>query len=392
MGDVYGITPQGFVVKPLDQALVELQDLARGSFGNGIKLNASSKWGQFLGILAERESEIWDMAQEVHAARDPDQSTGAALEALCAITGVTRNAASRSTVEVVLGGVPGTIVGAGKVASVTGTGTRFALVAQAVIGGGGTVAATMEAEEDGPLPAPAGTLTVIETPVAGWATVTNAADATLGRSVEKDALLRQRREQSLAIAGSATQPAVTSELARVAGVISVTVYTNDEDVVVDGMDPHSIEAVVEGGSDAAVAAAIWRSKSGGIKTNGSTAVVVQDAAGKDKTVRFSRPEALAVYLKIVISKDEFYSTAAPPDDGDSQVKAAVLAWAQENLIAGETFYPRAVLGSVFSVRGVVNVPLVGAGLASNPATEVPVVVTKRQIVQLDATRIAIVYG
>jgi uncharacterized phage protein gp47/JayE len=392
MGTIYGVTPQGFVVKPLDQCLTELEALARGTFGDGIKLNPSSKWGQFLGILAERESEIWDMGEEVHASRDPDQATGTGLEALCALTGLERNGAAKSTVPVILGGVVGTVIPAGKVASVTGTGTRFVLTAQATIGPGGSVGATFEAEATGPFPAPAGALTTIETPVAGWATITNAVDATLGRDVELDPALRLRREQTLAIAGSATEAAVTAEVARVDGVVAAATYINDEDVVVDGMEPHSMEVVVAGGTDAAVAAAIWRAKAGGIKSLGSTAVVVQDSAGANKTVRFSRPEPVLAYLRVTVSINDGYSTSEPPLDGDTLVKNALAAWAAANIIAGETLYPRAMLPAVFGVAGVYNVPLIAAGLAADPVAEVPVVATKRQVVQVDATRISVVHG
>src|SRR6266540_7271263 len=91
----YGVTPAGFVVKPLDVLLDELRALARGTFGAGIMVNPSSKWGQFLGALAERESSIWDLAQDTHASRDPDQAQGSSLEAIAALTGAARDAATR---------------------------------------------------------------------------------------------------------------------------------------------------------------------------------------------------------------------------------------------------------------------------------------------------------
>lgn len=387
MGDTYGVTPAGFVVKPLDQCLAELEALARAAFGDGIKLNPSSKWGQFLGILAERESEIWDMSQEVHASRDPDQATGAGLDAVCAITGLGRNAAEKSTATVTIGGVAGTVIPAGKVASVTGTGTRFVLIAEATIGGGGTVDAQVEAEATGPLPAPAGTITTIETPVAGWNTVTNAADAVLGSDSEKDPALRMRREQSLAGAGSGTDLGVLAKVTNTAGVVAASVYVNDEEAVVDGMPPHSMEVVAQGGTDLAVATAIWKSKSGGIQTIGTTLVVVQDASGRDREIRFSRPEDLAGYLRLVIAKGDAYGSGG----GDDALKAALVEWGAANLVAGATLYPRALLPAIFARPGVVNVPFVGVGLAVNPGAETPIVATRRQRVQLATDRIAVSY-
>jgi len=48
--------------------------------------------------------------------------------------------------------------------------------------------------------------------------------------------------------------------------------------------------------DAAVAAAVWAGKAAGIATWGSTSVVVIDAAGASRTVRFSRPTNRAAAL------------------------------------------------------------------------------------------------
>src|SRR5574340_628077 len=97
MATTYGVTSTGFVTKPLADALAELQALAQATFGQGIKLNPSSKWGQFLGILADREASLWDALLDVYTSRDPEQATGPALDAICAFTGTVRKPATYST-------------------------------------------------------------------------------------------------------------------------------------------------------------------------------------------------------------------------------------------------------------------------------------------------------
>lgn len=386
MGDTYGVRPEGFVVKPLDVILTEQQDLARSKFGEGIRVNPSSKLGQYIGAAAERESEIWDLAQAVYAARDPDQAQGAALEIACALTGAYRAAARRSTVVATLGGVAGTVIPVGKVASVTGTGVRFRTLAEYTIGGGGTVAANLEAENTGALLAPAGTLTVIETPVAGWNTVTNAADAVPGAAVETDPALRAKRVLTLAKSGSATLAAIVAEVATVADVTTVIGFENDTAGVVDGMPAHSIEILVQGGDQDAIATAIWESKAGGIQSHGTTTRTVVDAAGVSHSVKFTRPTEVEVYVGVGLSKDATY-----PVDGDAQVKAALVAYGLAHYVVGGDVYARTLIASVLSIAGVYNVPQMFIGIAPAPGTEATIVVGSRELAVLDTARITVGY-
>jgi uncharacterized phage protein gp47/JayE len=386
MGDVYGVTDAGFVVKPLDVVIEEQKALARSLFGEGINTEAPSKLGQYIGATSERESEVWDLAQASYSARDPDQAQGASLEILSGITGAYRDAARRSTVVATLGGVAGTVIPLGKVASVTGTGVRFRTLAEATVGGGGTVLVSMEAEVTGPLPAPAGTLTVIETPVAGWTTVTNAADATLGAAAMTDPALRVKRVLTLAKSGSATLAAIVAEVATVADVTTVLGFENDTAGVVDGMPAHSIEILVQGGDQDLIAAAIWRSKSAGIQSHGTTTVVVVDAAGVSHDVKFTRPTAKNVYIVVGLSKDATY-----PVDGDAQVKAALVAYGAAHYVVGGDVYARTLIAPVLSIAGVYNVPQMFIGLAPAPGTEATIVIGSRELAVLDTARITVGY-
>lgn len=383
----YGVTPQGFVVKPLDVCLQELEDLARATFGAGINLDPSSRWGQFLGTLAGTYSELWDKLQESYQARDPDQATGASLEGICALTGTLRRAATRSKVVATLGGNAGTVVAAGKIASVDGTGVRFRLVAEVTIGGGGTVAGNFEAEDTGPLPAPAGTLTHIETPVAGWNTVTNPLDADPGSDVEADPVLRVRRENELSLAGAGALDAVKAEVSGIVGVAAALGFENTSMVTNgDGMPPKSIEILASGGADQDIANAIWRTKGGGIETHGTETAVVVDASGTNQTVKFSRPADVEIFLKVGIQKNADY-----PADGDAQIKAALVAYGDANYGVGDDVYPRALIPSVIGVAGVYNVPHVYAGLAVDPASENPIAIAARSVALLDTARIVVEY-
>src|SRR4051812_11491628 len=97
MATLYGITPAGFVPKPLAVIQAELQDDLRATFGQGINLSASSVFGQLVNRLSERFAEFWDLSQADYNTKDPGAASGDALDNLCALTGTTRLAAKKST-------------------------------------------------------------------------------------------------------------------------------------------------------------------------------------------------------------------------------------------------------------------------------------------------------
>ena len=82
------------------------------------------------------------------------------------------------------------------------------------------------AETAGATAIPANTLTVIETPVGGWDSVTNENDAITGRDIETDTALRQRYKASLQVVGAGTVDAIRSKLLQVSGVSEAFVLEN----------------------------------------------------------------------------------------------------------------------------------------------------------------------
>ncbi len=66
-----------------------------------------------------------------------------------------------------------------------------------------------------------------------------------------------------------------------------------------GRPPKSFEAVVVGGTDAAVAYQIWLTKPAGIETYGNTTVIIIDSQGNNQAINFSR--AVPVYLWLLMT-------------------------------------------------------------------------------------------
>lgn len=147
-----------------------------------------------------------------------------------------------------------------------------------------------------------GSITQIVTSYAGWDSVENNVAAVVGRDAETDISLRQRWGASVYDRASAMVEAIRAALIQTDGVTFAIVYENDTDETdADGRPPHSIEAVVAGGSPQDIGATIWRTHAGGITTYGSQAVTVNDSQGIPHIMRFNRPTEVPIYLQITVT-------------------------------------------------------------------------------------------
>ena len=361
----FGLSTDGLNIKRLSDIKSELEASFKAALGAALNVSPDSIMGQGIGIASERFSTQWELMQAVYDAFYPDSAEGVSLDNVSALVGVQRLPATFSTIEATLTGTPGTVVPAGSVASVEGTGKRFEALANiTLVGGTGT--GTFQAEDIGVVQAPAGTLTVIETPVSGWDTITNALDADVGLEIETDTELRFRRLQSLQIAGAATVEAIRARILQdVDQVSDVFVFENTSDIVdVNGLPPHSFESVVGGGDEQEIADKIWLVKAAGIATFGDITKIVADSQGFNHSIKFSRATEIKVWMLVQISVDTEF------DVGTKQ-KEKITVTAEDN-----TTYDVVINGNTFThVSGIGETDIqIAASLeaAINTGTYVPV--------------------
>lgn len=185
-----------------------------------------------------------------------------------------------------------------------------------------------------------GSITQIVTSYAGWDSVENNVAAVVGRDAETDISLRQRWGASVYDRASAMVEAIRAALIQTDGVTFAIVYENDTDETdADGRPPHSIEAVVAGGSPQDIGATIWRTHAGGITTYGSQAVSINDSQGIPHIMRFNRPTEVPIYLQITV-------TANP----EKELSAAAITLIQQAIVkqgAGLTVGQDVILQSFY---------------------------------------------
>lgn len=174
----------------------------------------------------------------------------------------------------------------------------------------------------GPVAAPVNQLVNIDTPIFGWDSFDNPDSADLGREVETDTSFRQRRFESVQIAGAGTVPAIESNVRQINGVTDAFVIEN-RDIVPDGdgRPGKSFETIVQGGLEQEVAQEIWDVKPVGIETFGSISKTISDSQGNSQTINFSRPTNIWVHLEIdyTLNPEEIF-----PDGGEEVMKTTAV--------------------------------------------------------------------
>ena len=256
--------------------------------------------------------------------------------------------------------------------------------------GGYKATAATAAVSTGVIPASAQSITAIDTPVVGVTGCTNWAAAVTGSAIETDAALRLRRVLQLQQASTSTVGGIATSIQNnVTGVSSVAVFENTTDVTNgQGLPPHSIQVVVQGGTDADVANQIWNSKPAGIATYGSSSYVITDSSGLPHTIYFTRSTSLPIYLAITLTRN--YNPAEGPvypATGDAQVLSNLLAYGN-TLVGGQWVIYNQLVSVISQVPGIFGVTLY-MGTAPAPVSSANIVVGGGQVATFSAPNISI---
>lgn len=353
-------TPTGFVI-PSDSAILSgvMADI-NAAFGGNLNPSLSTPQGQLAismaAITAKADETFLYYTQQV----DPAYASGRMQDAIARIYFLQRNPAEPTVVSCVCTGLTGTVIDGGALAQ-DQAGNLYMTLDGGVIGDDGTVTLDFTNNVAGPIPCPAGTLTIIYQTVPGWDTINNPADGVLGNVTETRAAFEERRAASVAGNSRGTIQAILGAVLSVSGVLDAFCYQNDtaSPITYRGatIAAHSIFVSVVGGTDDAVAQAIWSKKSPGCAYNGNTSVIVYDTNPAyaqpypSYTVTFTRPDSLPIYFNVQIANNP-----GVPSDADAQIQNAIIA-----AFAGADGGARAQIAStIFASRFYAPVAALGA--------------------------------
>lgn len=301
------VTAEGISAPDYQTILDTLTSYFQQIYGSDAYLEPDSKDGQMVALVALAIHDANNTAISVYNCFSPATGYGAALTSNVKINGIARRGATNSTVDLILTGTAGTSITNGTVKDTNNVIWR--LPASVTIGVGGTVTVTATCSNSGAVAALAGTITTINTPTRGWASVTNPAAATVGAPAETDAELRIRQGQSVALPSLTPFEGVDGAIANVAGVTRHKLYENDTGTTdSNGLPPHSISAIVDGGDVTEIAQTIRGNKGQGTATYGTTSVTVPDTYGNPHVISFSRSTDVPIFGHITLKAFTGYTS------------------------------------------------------------------------------------
>ncbi|MGC3003539.1 baseplate J/gp47 family protein, partial [Streptomyces sp. G35A] len=194
----------------------------------------------------------------------------------------------------------------------------------------------VEASVAGPIEQAANTIATIRTPVLGWDSATNPQAASAGRYEETDEQLRARWRNTKFQFATNIVESLYSSIFSLEGVTNVVIYENDTDEVDEiGVNPHSFLTLVDGGLESDIAKAIWQNRPAGIGSQGNTAIDIVDSFGYVRTVNFSRPVEVPIFIELSIQTDSRF-----PEDGENKIREALISYINNLTINDDVVYSR----------------------------------------------------
>jgi hypothetical protein len=399
----YGLTPTGFNLKPTAQVINDIAAALLANLSPTLNLGAASALGQLIGIIGADQGELWQQLQAIESAFDPNKAAGDQLSSLSLITGTKRRGATNSVAKSCTVNInPGTYAAGALTSYPVGNPAAVFANVTPVTNSGGSAAnfsVDFKAITAGPVLAPANTLTVIASPISGFNSITNPTDALVGLGLASDAELRQSRAAAIQGGGSSTAGAIRSAILNNLGVsnggdvINCTVVNNDKDITdVNGLPPHSFEAIVVGAlsdvtADAAIAAQIAATKTAGDTAFGfNRSIIVNDSQGNPHNIGFTRPTTIPIYVAITVQRDPL----SPYTPTVAAIQAALVAWAQAALGAGgQSVIIERIKAVALSVPGALDVPAAAIGTSPSPVGTANIPVNVRQIAMLSSSNIVV---
>ena len=313
----------GFHYPTYNDILGDLIERMQAIFGPGTYLGNDSQDYEMLSVFAEKIFDVYQAAETAYNSHSPVTALGTALDCIVAINGLTRKQATKSTVELSLVGAPYTAINNGAVAD--SLGYMWDLPESVTLDSNGSATVEAICRDTGIVYAATATVNKIMTPTAGWHSVTNANPSTTGKVAEKDSELRARQAQSVAMPAQSIVTGLDGGIASLDGVTRHAAYENDTGSTnADGIPAHSICCVVEGGTAADIADAIYKRKSPGCGTYGTTSVTVYDRYNQANTIKYTPLTYVDVDIKIHLSKRAGYAATM-----EAEIKKAIADYLDE---------------------------------------------------------------
>jgi uncharacterized phage protein gp47/JayE len=332
-GDI--INENGLEIKSITEIRSDLVTDYESIYGEGINVNPNSPDGQLLNIFAQAGIDLREFLEKINASFDPNQAEGVFLDQRVALNGIKRKAGTFTFTDITIQTDRAvTLTGLDSESAeldpnVSGLfivsdseGNEFYLLSTEAIPGAGTSILTFRSAVIGQVETTINTITNPVTIVAGVTSINNptAANST-GQNEETDSQLRERREISVALSAIGYLDSIEAALKNADEVTTAIVLENNTDVTDgDGIPPHSIWAIVEGGDPDEIGEIIYSKKSSGSGMKGDEAVNVPRPNGLFYVVNYDLPDNQDLYIRFNLT----FSGVVDEDDIKRQIVENVI--------------------------------------------------------------------
>lgn len=323
----------------------------------GRRTDAQSVNGRIISIEAELVDNQSSQIGALLESFSPFTARGNLLSRLAPLMSKRRRESVLSSVTLtVTATAAGCTIPAGSIVAQTAGASKFITTAAVIVAPSDSTTVLAVATEQGSIEAASGTLTKIDTPVSGWASVTNDDDASIGRARETDGQLRARM-LATSSAPVGTPEGIATAISEVDGVTYQNVLENRTSVVNGiGMPPHSVFPIVDGGADQAIGDALLRSVAEGIDYTDDTDIptgpnwvevtAINPANQQPRQVWFARPTPLSGAVVVNISTDSDF-----PADGVARIKSAIVEFVASWPV-GKTLFSSRLYTPINTVPGI----------------------------------------
>lgn len=309
----------GLVVATQAQVLAYLKAQFIGIYGQDVNLASNTPDGQWLNVMTQVVLDLEDLLVEIYSSMDPDNAVGVTLDQRLAINGVQREAGTYTVTPVTLVTTASVnLYGLDQATFLNGVQTSGQPVYTVADAAGnqwqlqtthlglasGTNVLNFQAATPGAVLTVPNTITVPVSVVLGVSSINNPTTyVSLGVNEESDALVKIRRQQSVANGGQGWLASLRGALLNVTGVTYANVVENKTDTTdANGVTPHTIWAIVGGsGAAAAIANAIYTKRNAACNMKGSQTQAITQVDGSTFTVQWDNVTSQNLFIAFTVT-------------------------------------------------------------------------------------------
>ena len=297
------LTSAGFVIRRLDEIITLMDAGMRAIYGSDINTDPDSPDGQMIGIFSEALADLEELSGEMWRQMDPDYASGPNLDRIVAFAGLRRDLSAPSLLKsVILGGSPNIPIPADSVVY-DQSGEYWRSLRMVKLDANGSARTDFQSVDSGAFAVGSNVELTIASGVTGWRSAVTSSASILGTNEETDPDLRARFYVSRERAADDDRAAMEGNLRALNGVDDAVVYENYNDTIdADGVNPHSINAVIDGGNPEEIGNVILRLKPAGCGMQGATIVYIIDQYFRSRPIYFDRPTQDMVYVHAEVTR------------------------------------------------------------------------------------------